>query len=265
MRELWLIGIGTGSPNHITLQARQALCAAALILLPKKGVDKSALAALRRRIIDESGASAPVIEFDYPVRDPDLPYVQAVDRWHGEIARRWQSALAGRRLQGPVALLVWGDPSLYDSSLRIAERLNPKPRIRMLPGISALQALTCAHAIPCNTLGGEVTVTTGRRLRERGWPRDARSVVVMLDGACSFQTLDSADTHIWWGAYLGMDEQLLERGPLAEAAPRILTARAAARARHGWIMDTYLLRRMSGGGGFSSHSARSRTIQEPWA
>lgn len=255
MRELWLIGIGTGSPNHITLQARQALCAAALILLPKKGVDKSALAALRRRIIGESGASAPVIEFDYPVRTPDLPYAQAVDQWHGEIARRWQSALAGRRLQGPVALLVWGDPSLYDSSLRIAERLNPKPRIRMLPGISALQALTCAHAIPCNTLGGEVTVTTGRRLRERGWPRDARSVVVMLDGACSFQTLDSADTHIWWGAYLGMDEQLLERGPLAEAAPRILTARAAARARHGWIMDTYLLRRMSGGGFFESFRA----------
>ena len=246
MGELWLIGIGTGSPQHITVQARQALRDAALILLPKKGAEKADLAEIRRRIIADSGASAPVIEFDYPVRDPDLPYAQAVERWHGDIARRWQSAIAGSRVRGPVALLVWGDPALYDSSLRIAARLNPKPPIRMLPGITALQALTAAHAIPCNTLAGEVTVTTGRRLRERGWPRNAQTLVVMLDGACSFQTLETADMHIWWGAYLGMDEQILEHGPLAEAAPRIVAARAEARARHGWIMDTYLLRKMPG-------------------
>jgi precorrin-6A synthase len=40
-----------------------------------------------------------------------------------------------------------------------------------------------------------------------------------------------------------MDRQMLDSGPLAEAAPRIMQARAAARERHGWIMDIYLLRR----------------------
>ena len=142
-----------------------------------------------------------------------------------------------------MALLVWGDPSLYDSTLRIAARLAPAPTLRVIPGITALQALTAAHAIPLNTLAGAVTVTTGRRLREHGWPTDAESVAVMLDGGCAFQTLDPTGVEIWWGAYLGMDQQILRAGSLSDIGADIAGIRAEARARHGWIMDTYLLRR----------------------
>lgn len=65
----------------------------------------------------------------------------------------------------------------------------------------------------------------------------------MLDGECSFRTLCAEGWTIWWGAFLGMAEQVLDFGPLDQAGPRIVETRAAARARHGWIMDTYLLRR----------------------
>lgn len=106
-----------------------------------------------------------------------------------------------------------------------------------------MQALTSAHAIPFNTVNGAVTVTTGRRLRDDGWPAGAETVVVMLDGQCSFQSLDPQGLHIWWGGFLGMPEQVLDYGPLSEAGPRIVETRANARAQHGWIMDTYLLRR----------------------
>ena len=142
-----------------------------------------------------------------------------------------------------MALLVWGDPGLYDSTLRIAARLPGPVRLRVVPGITALQALTAAHAIPFNTINGAVTVTTGRRLRGGGWPAGAESVVVMLDGSCSFETLPPEGLRIWWGAFLGMPEQVLDHGALSEAGPRIVARRAEARARHGWIMDTYLLRR----------------------
>lgn len=40
-----------------------------------------------------------------------------------------------------------------------------------------------------------------------------------------------------------MTEQVLDHGPLPEAGPRITATRAAERERHGWIMDTYLLRK----------------------
>ncbi|MGR3377991.1 precorrin-6A synthase (deacetylating) [Salipiger abyssi] len=242
MTELWLIGIGTGNPAHVTLEGQRALREAAVVLIPRKGAGKEDLAHLREGILAEAGATARVIHFDMPVRDESLPYGDRVARWHDEIARRWQAALAGAP-EGPVALLVWGDPGLYDSTLRIAERLAPRPKLRVVPGITALQALTAAQAIPFNTVNGAVTVTTGRRLRDDGWPEGAETVVVMLDGACSFQALDPDGLHIWWGAYLGMAEQLLESGPLAQVAERIVARRAEARARHGWIMDTYLLRR----------------------
>lgn len=237
-----MIGIGTGNPAHVTRAAQVALREAALILVPHKGPDKSDLTELRHRIIAEAGATAPIAEFEYPERDPSLPYLTRVEAWHDEIARRWARAIAAAP-NGPVALLVWGDPSLYDSTLRIARRLNPKPMIRIIPGITALQALTAAHTIAFNTLGGAVTVTTGRRLRDEGWPAGTETLVVMLDGECSFQALPRAEFEIWWGAFLGMPEQVLRAGPLDVVCDDIIATRAQARAAHGWIMDTYLLRR----------------------
>lgn len=241
--DLWLIGIGTGSAAHVTLEGMQALREAATILLPLKGEDKGELAELRRRIVAASGTEAVLCPFDYPVRDPDLPYLDRVAAWHDEIARRWQSALPDDAPAGPTALLVWGDPSLYDSTIRIAGRLSPAPRLRVVPGITAVQALTAAHAIPLNTVNGPVTITTGRRLREAGWPDGAETIVVMLDAETSFIRLDMADLHIWWGAYLGSADEILVAGPLDEVAQRIVDIRAEARARHGWIMDCYLLRK----------------------
>ena len=64
----------------------------------------------------------------------------------------------------------------------------------------------------------------------------------MLDGHCAFQTLPPQGLEIWWGAYLGMEQQALAQGPLAVAGPKIVERRQALRRRHGWIMDVYLLR-----------------------
>lgn len=244
MIELWLIGIGTGNPAHLTLEAHAALRDAALVMVPRKGPDKADLADLRHGILADSGTRSPVVEFDMPVRDDSLPYLERVSRWHDDIAGIWAETIATADPDGPVALLVWGDPGLYDSTLRIAGRLTPRPRLRVVPGITSLQALTAAHAIPLNTVNGSVVVTTGRRLRDHGWPEGAETVAVMLDGTCSFRTLPSEGLHIWWGAFLGMPEEVLEAGPLAEVADRIVATRADARRRHGWIMDTYLLRRL---------------------
>lgn len=109
MTELWLIGIGTGHPGHVTMEGMQALRDAACVLIPRKGAGKEDLANLRHAILKGAGTKASVIEFDMPVRDEAKPYAERVELWHDEIARRWQSALADAP-PGPVALLVWGIP-----------------------------------------------------------------------------------------------------------------------------------------------------------
>lgn len=260
MIRLSLIGIGTGNPDHVTLAAVRALNAADLILLPRKGEAKSDLVDLRRllcRNLLEDPARSRVVEFDLPRREARADYLGAVDDWHETIARVWAELMESHLPEGGrVAMLIWGDPSLYDSSLRIARRLESQMgstagravevdlKVEIVPGITSLQVLTAEHRIPLNALAEPVQITTGRRLRERGWPDDVESVAVMLDGGGAFQALPPDGLYIWWGAYLGMDKQSLIDGWLAEVAPSIVERRAVLRERHGWIMDIYLLRRV---------------------
>ncbi|WP_234732222.1 precorrin-6A synthase (deacetylating) [Acidocella facilis] len=248
MHSLVLIGIGTGNPDHLTLQAIKALNAADIVMIPRKGAQKADLAELRRRICDEviTNQATRLVEFDLPVRDEaTLDYRARVEDWHDEIARRWRQVLERALPQGGrAALLVWGDPSLYDSTLRIAGRLALP--VEVIPGITSIQALTAAHAMVLNEIGAPFLVTTGRQLRDHGWPPGVDTLVVMLDGGCAFQSLDPAGIWIWWGAYLGMPEQIIRQGALARIGPEIIATRAAARAAHGWIMDVYLLKKTAG-------------------
>jgi len=246
---LSLIGIGCGDPEQLTLAAVRAINAADLILIPRKGEEKSDLAGLRRAICGRvlANSTTRLVEFDLQVRDVGREdYRGGVDDWHDAVAAKWSREIeAHLGSNGRVAFLIWGDPSLYDSSLRIARRLDQQPEIEVVPGVTAIQALCAAHAVPLNEIGAPFIVTTGRQLRENGWPADVETVVVMLDGGTAFQSLDSAGLHIWWGAYLGMPGQMIVSGPLAEVGAKIVEARAAARARHGWIMDSYILKRVS--------------------
>lgn len=247
MMTLSLIGIGCGDPGQLTRAAVQAINAADLVLIPRKGTAKSDLADLRRTVCADvlTNDKARIAEFDLPMRDAgEADYRKGVDDWHDAVAATWSQTIADHLGgDGKVALLIWGDPSLYDSSLRIARRLKPLPDIEVVPGITSIQALCAAHALPLNDIGEPFLVTTGRRLREGGWPAGIDTVVVMLDGGTAFQSLDPEGLHIWWGAYLGMADQIIMSGALAEVGARIVAVRQDARERHGWIMDSYILKR----------------------
>ncbi len=248
MITLSLIGIGTGNPEHLTLAAIREINAADLILIPRKGNAKADLAALRETLCSDvlTNPATQIVSFDMPVRDATNPdYLRGVEDWHNAIAMVWNRAITQHLPQGGrVALLVWGDPALYDSTLRIAARLLPPERIRSIPGIMSINALTAAHTIALNEIGAAFIVTTGRHLREKGWPEGVDTLVVLLDGDCSFTHIDPADVQIYWGAYVGMPEQILRAGALSDVADEIIRVRAEARRHHGWIMDIYLLRRV---------------------
>lgn len=155
MIELVLIGIGTGGPDQLTLAAVKAINRADLILIPRKGADKADLADLRRAICEDvlTNSATRIAEFDLPVRDPAQPdYLRRVDDWHDAIAKVWQRTIADHLTDGRVALLVWGDPALYDSSLRIARRL-PDVSVQVVPGLMSINVLTAAHGITLNEVG----------------------------------------------------------------------------------------------------------------
>lgn len=239
MKTILVVGIGTGSTEHLTLAAITALNRADVLFVPDKGASKADLADIRRSIIARVVTGEPrQIGYEVPRRNAANPnYEQGVDHWHDALGDIFGQLIGEIPDNGCGAFLVWGDPGLYDSTLRILERVQTAIQVEVIPGITAIQALTAAHGITLNRIGEPVLITTGRQLG-----RVETDSVVMLDGRLAFRDADP-DLEIFWGAYLGTPDQILISGRLGDVAEEIVAVRQTARARHGWIMDIYLLRK----------------------
>lgn len=247
-RRIRVIGIGSGNPDHMTIQAIDALNSCDVLFVPTKGEEKAFLAELRHEICTRfiTGPMPRLVHYAVPKRRSDGDYGAAVDDWHDAIAAIYEDLLLSEVAEGEtVGLLVWGDPMLYDSTLRLIDRLKARARVAfdydVIPGITSLQVLCAEHRMPLNRIGAPVTITTGRRLAD-GWPEGASDVAVMLDGVQAFNTVADPDATLTWGAYLGTPMQILRQGRLGDIADEVTATRAAARAEHGWIMDIYLIR-----------------------
>ncbi|MER8389285.1 precorrin-6A synthase (deacetylating) [Mesorhizobium sp. M0166] len=251
MRKLLVIGIGAGNPEHMTVQAINSLNRADVLFIPDKGAKKNDLAELRRQICDRfvTNPNSRRVEFDVPVRaEPAPSYRSTVDDWHEAIAAIYEGLIRDELPEdGCGAFLIWGDPSLYDSALRILERVrlrgNVAFELEVIPGITAIQALAASHKMALNRIGDAILITTGRRLAEEGLPENAGSTIVMLDGKCAFNTLDDKDVTVHWGAYLGTADEIVISGRIGDVGDEIVSTREEARRTKGWIMDTYLLRK----------------------
>lgn len=247
MKDLLLIGIGPGDPRQVTYEAVDALRQASVFFVLDKGGDKDELVRLRKAILQryrpEGGYR--LVQVADPARDGQADdYLGAVQDWH-----RQRAALYAQLIEQEIgigetgAFLLWGEPTLYDSTLRILGLVRERGvalRLQVIPGISSVQALAARHQVPLNRIGEPLTVLPGRRLAGQG---QIDNVLVMLDGQCAFARLDDPALMIYWGAYLGTADEVLIAGPLQAVKAQIMEVRERERARKGWIMDSYLLRR----------------------
>jgi precorrin-6A synthase len=242
MHKILIIGIGVGDPDHLTVQAINALNQVDVFFMPDKGAEKVALRRLREQILERfiEGRGYEEVGVEIPKRRAaGDDYRGSVDDWHATLTENYRILFDRHLTDEKVGgFLVWGDPMLYDSTLRIMEKLDVE--VEVIPGITAIQALAARHRIAINRIGEPVLVTTGRKAME-GLPEGVDSVV-MLDGDQAFAHVPG-DYDIFWGAYLGTKEEILLSGRLADVKDEIEAKRAEARAANGWIMDTYLLRR----------------------
>jgi len=249
MRHLIIIGIGAGDPDFVTVGAIEAMNRADVVFMPQKGDEKAGLNAVRLQMLQRF-VRKPL----YRLKDFDIPerrqaatpeYRQSIDDWRAGVEAAYREMFAADL--GPDetgAFLVFGDPALYDGTLRILrdmQAIGEDFALEVIPGISAPQALAARHEVALNRVGEAVTITTGRRVRE-GEADGLTSFVVMLDNHAAYQRFIGKSAEIFWGAYLGTADEILIAGALDTVAGEISRVRAEAQARHGWIMDTYLIR-----------------------
>ena len=250
MKTILIIGIGAGDPDYITMQAVKALNRVDVFFLMDKGPAKQKLRALREELCRQHirDRAYRFAEAKSPPRDTvPADYRASVDELNREKRDVFERMIEGEMTDGQTAgILVWGDPMLYDSTIRNIEAIAAGGRHQIeydvIPGITAVQALAARHKIPLNRIAEPVALTTGRKLAE-GFPPGIDSVAVLLDGEDTYRHFTGQDMEIYWGAYLGTPDEILIAGKLADVADEIHRRRAEARRANGWIMDTYVMRR----------------------
>ena len=258
-----VVGIGSGVPAHLTGEAVAALNAVDVFLVADKRAATRDLVTLRAELCAAviTHDRYRFVEVPDPARGPDAErdaaaYAGAVRDWHAERAHRYAEAITREvGTSGTVGLLVWGDSSLYDSTLRVVDTVaellasgsggdgSVALEVTVVPGISSVSLLAARHGVALNRVGRPVHITTGRRLVEE-YDESLGDVVVMLDGdlACAGLLGEHPDLEIFWGAQLGLPDEALVQGRLADVLPGLRARRDDVRAARGWVLDTYLLR-----------------------
>jgi precorrin-6A synthase len=248
-RKVTIIGIGAGNPDFLTIQAIDAMNRVDVFFIPDKGMEKADLAHVRRSVIERyvRDRRFRTVEYSVPTRREDRErYEGAVSDWHAEIGETYFRLIRNELDESETgAFLVWGDPTLYDSTLRILERLREMGGLDLdydvIPGISSIQALAARHRIALNAIGRSVLITNGRSLAEE-FPDTVDSVAVLLNADKALRSADG-ELDAYWGAYVGMPEEILVSGKLKDVVGEIERMRSAARKEKGWIMDCVLLKK----------------------
>jgi precorrin-6A synthase len=251
MKRIILIGIGPGDAKYLTLGAIAAMNRAhAFFLFDKEGRGKDELARTRRAMLRKfvKNRRYRIVSAPTPPRARRAgarAYARAVADWRGRKGAEMAGLIERDLNDGETgALLVWGDPALYDGSIDMLEDLKRggvKFEFEVVPGISAVQALAAKHKVALNRAGESVLITTGRKLGAmKRIP--APNVVVLLDQESALKKFPDRNAELYWGAYLGMKDEMLLKGRLKDVLHKYARTRRARAKKKGWIMDTYLLR-----------------------
>jgi precorrin-6A synthase len=251
MKKIYLIGIGPGNPDYLTVQAIKTMKKVDVFFLLEKG-GKEELLKIRKEILERylSEGTYRIVSAEIPKRKKGSKYEEGVKAWREEVAEVVAGLIENEMEEGEnSALLIWGDPSLYDGHLEMLQHILKRGVIdfeyEVIPGITSVQVLAARHKTPLNRIGETIVITTGRRLKEYA-PSEIKNTVVLLDSFSTFRHFKDADIDIYWGGYLGTEDEILLSGKLKDTIEELKKIRSEAKKKKGWLMDTYILRRPEG-------------------
>ena len=133
---LYVIGVGPGAPDLVTIRAANILRSVDVVLAPRSSASSSSLALDAVRALLVEGRQL-VVEHTYPMKRDQQG---TRDCWN-DAAKTVAAHLAEGR---SVAHITIGDPLIYSTSFYLLEALNgglANDRTHIVPGISAFQAV----------------------------------------------------------------------------------------------------------------------------
>jgi precorrin-2/cobalt-factor-2 C20-methyltransferase len=135
---LFLVGVGPGDPELMTLKAARILGEAAIVAYPVTGEGGTLALDTARSRLSPTALRLPV---EMPMAVERGPGQAAYDRVATEILTHLG---AGRN----VAWLCEGDPLFYGSAMYLLARLAGRAKIEIVPGVTSLTAAAAAAGRP---------------------------------------------------------------------------------------------------------------------
>lgn len=163
MSTLYVIGVGPGDPELLTLKALRILRDVSVIFVPKGREDGQSLAlSITGRVVDLNGKEIrelhfPMVKTRVKTASGDREIVAKWDVISQEIINALQSKEPVRAASNSAAFLTLGDPCLYSTFFYLYDRLlslMPDLRIEIVPGVPSINAAAARAELPLG-LGDE--------------------------------------------------------------------------------------------------------------
>ena len=135
---LYLLGVGPGDPDLLTLKAANILRKTRVIAFAQKPGTPSMALNIAKTHVQKHAALLPV---DVPMQVAPEAAQSAYDQAASKIGKLLDQGKS-------VAYLCEGDPFFYGSAMYFFDRLSPEHAIEVVPGISSLSAASAAIPRP---------------------------------------------------------------------------------------------------------------------
>jgi len=138
--KLFVIGVGPGDPELMTLKAVRILREVSCICVPKGREEGSSLAlSIAERAVSLEGKE--IIEAHFPMKKTrtENDICELDTKWHETV----ENVLSRLSKGTDVAFITIGDPSIYSTFFYLYYRLlelDPELNIEMIPGVSSINA-----------------------------------------------------------------------------------------------------------------------------
>ncbi|HOA83162.1 MAG TPA: precorrin-2 C(20)-methyltransferase [Thermodesulfovibrio thiophilus] len=130
--KLYVVGIGPGDPELITLKAKKTLESVNTIFCPKGGKDSIALSIVEKTI---DLSEKKIITLQFPMLKTKQQNLVKV--WNELAENIIEQATEDS------AFITLGDPSFYCTFFYLYEYLKDKIQIELIPGVSSINASSC--------------------------------------------------------------------------------------------------------------------------
>ncbi|MBI5892677.1 MAG: precorrin-2 C(20)-methyltransferase [Deltaproteobacteria bacterium] len=150
---LYGVGIGPGDPELLTLKAVKILKQVDVIAVPKSKTEGESLALdIVKQAVDLSDKE--ILELTFPMK-----------KEHDELIESWKEAkkqiLKPLKKGRDVAFITIGDPLFYSTFIYLLEQFtiqNSQFKIKIIPGVSSINAVSAATQIPLAKAGERLAI-----------------------------------------------------------------------------------------------------------